>query len=87
MRHKFLTRLIGTKPEEDKSLEAVTHLIIVVSSVTAAASVLEVLFYFIWNRFVCILIFNIYITFVYKFITFSVILGSKSSKGKGTILQ
>ena len=40
MRHKFLTRLIGTKPEEDKSLEAVTHLIIVVSSVTAAASVI-----------------------------------------------
>ena len=51
MRHKFLTRLIGTKPEEDKSLEAVTHLIIVVSSVTAAASILEVLFYFISTHF------------------------------------
>ena len=52
MRHAFLTRLIGTKPEEDTSLEAVNHLTTVVTVTTILAWGLEVAFYFIYNRFV-----------------------------------
>ena len=51
-RHAFLTRLIGTKPEEDTSLEAVNHLATVVTVTTIVAWGLEVAFYFIYNRFV-----------------------------------
>ena len=52
MRHAFLTRLIGTKPEEDTSLEAVNHLTTVVTVTTVVAWGLEVAFYFLYNRFV-----------------------------------
>ena len=52
MRHAFLRRLIGTKPEEDTSLEAVNHLTTVVTVTTVVAWGLEVAFYFIYNRFV-----------------------------------
>ena len=51
-RHAFLTRLSGTKPEEDTSLEAVNRLTTVVTVTTVVAWGLEVAFYFIYNRFV-----------------------------------
>ena len=53
-RHQFLTRLVGTKPEENKSLEAVNYLVSVVTATIGAASLLEVVFYFIYNRFVSV---------------------------------
>ena len=51
-RHQFLSRLIGTKPEEDLSLEAANHLATVVTLVTIAASMCEVAFFFLFNRIV-----------------------------------
>ena len=51
-RHAFLTRLIGTKSEEDTSLEAVNHLATVVTVTAVVAWGLELAFYFIYNRFV-----------------------------------
>ena len=44
--------MIGTKPEEDTSLEAVNRLTTVVTVTTVVAWGLEVAFYFIYNRFV-----------------------------------
>ena len=49
-RHEFLTRLIGTKPEEDISFEAVNYLVTLATVSTSVAFLLEVLFYFIYNR-------------------------------------
>ena len=48
-RHEFLTRLIGTKPE-DRSFEAVNYLVTISTVSTSVAFLLEVLFYFIYNR-------------------------------------
>ena len=52
MRHKFLAKLIGTKPEEERSVAAVNQLATVVSVSTVAVSLLEVGFYFLYNRIV-----------------------------------
>ena len=49
-RHQLLTRLTITKPEEDRSLEAVTRVATVASSCVAVASLLEAAFYFLYNR-------------------------------------
>ena len=49
-RHEFLTRLIGTKPEEDRSFEAVNYLVTLATVSTSVALLLEVIFYFIYNR-------------------------------------
>ena len=51
-RHQFLAKLIGTKPEEDKSVAAVNQLATAVSTSTVAVSLLELGFYFLYNRIV-----------------------------------
>ena len=58
-RHQFLSRLIGTKPEEDLSLEAANHLATVVTLVTITASMCEVAFFFFFNRIVTFRILNL----------------------------
>ena len=52
MRHQFLAKLIGTKPEEERSVAAVNQLATAVSVSTVAVSLLEVGFYFLYNRIV-----------------------------------
>ena len=51
-RHQFLTKLIGTKPEEDRSVAAVNQLVTAVIVTTVAVSLLEAGFYFLYNRIV-----------------------------------
>ena len=51
-RHQFLAKLIGTKPEEDRSVAAVNQLATAVSVSTVAVSLLELGFYFLYNRIV-----------------------------------
>ena len=42
--------MIGTKPEEDRSFEAVNYLVTLATVSTSVALLLEVIFYFIYNR-------------------------------------
>ena len=51
-RHEFLSRFIGTKKEEDDSMEAAIKLVIAFTTCLIGFSVLEISFYFIYNRFV-----------------------------------
>ena len=54
-RHKFLQRLIGTKPEEDISLDSVNTLSITITTLMVVVSSLEITFYFIYNNQVTIM--------------------------------
>ena len=56
VRHNYLKRFIGTKDEEDDSMDAGFRVIIAFSICLLVSSVLEVIFYFIFNRFVCLCI-------------------------------
>ena len=52
MRHIFLQKFIGTKREEDDSLENGIRVLIVFSVLLITASFLELIFYMIYNRVV-----------------------------------
>ena len=49
-RHYFLQRLIGTKAEEDKSLEQSQFLVSMFTSFMIVICLMEVFMYFLYNR-------------------------------------
>ena len=49
-RHHFLQRLIGTKAEEDKSLEQSQFLVSIFTSFMIVICLLEIFMYFLYNR-------------------------------------
>ena len=52
MRHIFLQKFIGTKREEDDSLENGIRVLIAFTVLLITASFLELIFYMIYNRVV-----------------------------------
>ena len=52
MRHIFLQKFIGTKREEDDSLEKGIRVLIAFTVLLITASFLELIFYMIYNRVV-----------------------------------
>ena len=52
MRHIFLQKFIGTKKEEDDSTVISTRVLIAFSAFLITASLLELIFYMIYNRVV-----------------------------------
>ena len=50
MRHKFLAATFGTKPEEDRSYENSHKLMITTTVCMISFLVLEIAFYFLYNR-------------------------------------
>ena len=57
VRHSFLARLVGTKPQEDLSLENVNSLLLVLTLSMLIFCVLEAGVFFIYNKMVrnCVL--------------------------------